>query len=43
MKELRIKLRVLARTYGLDYLDEATIDYEEPTGEPTLVLRGEKR
>lgn len=42
MKELRIKLRVLAASFGLDYLDDWEFTTNED-GEPTLVLHGTKQ
>ncbi len=42
MKELKIKLDVLARTYGIDLLTEAAVEYGED-GRPILVISGEQK
>ncbi len=42
MKELKIKLDVLARTYGIDLLVEAAVEYNED-GRPVLVISGEQK
>jgi len=43
MKELRIKLRVLAATYGIDVLLDAEVERDTLLGEPILVLTGSKK
>lgn len=43
MTELKIKLRVLAASFGLDYLEDADVVTDKDTGEPVLLLRGEKK
>ena len=42
-RELTINLRYLARTYGLDHLEDAEVDVDPDTGELKLVLYGDKK